>query len=151
MKLSLRTLAWPASALLLLLIMLFAWALIDRWRFNNGSRELSVQLVETAFSQGDMTLWREVISDSLRETWRGDSLADYLTDARNRAGALGRIENISGSAQVPLLPWQRNLATAQYELVLILGDVDAQLSLNWERDQGWRLSAFRLLADALQN
>jgi len=137
---------------LLVVIVIFAWAIIRTNRLGASAQEMALQVVEDAFSEDYPTLLIENSHPDFLAELPVELLVRYLNGINRRTGPLESLKSIRGSAEIPLISFTQSEYFASYELELIFRDTPADVQIELQFTEGqWLITKFEAVADVLAN
>ncbi|MBL4573507.1 MAG: hypothetical protein JKY86_10600 [Gammaproteobacteria bacterium] len=141
-----------ACLFLLVVIVIFAWAIIRTNRLGASAQELALQVVEDAFSEDYPTLLIENSHPDFLVELPVELLVRYLSGINRRTGPLESLKSIRGNAEIPLISFTQSEYFASYELELIFRDTPADVQIELQFTEGqWLIISFEAVADVLAN
>ena len=138
--------------LLFLIVLIFAWGVLQQVRLNASSRELALNTTEPIFTNASAGPLIDSAHSSLIQRTPGASLERYITSVISLLGPLDSIDRISGSTDIALFPFNRRATVANYEIDLVFAGNQAAAIIEMVFERGnWQFTAYNVVADLLMN
>ena len=114
-----RTLfAVAVSLVLIAAIAGLAWAILKTNQLDNAARELALTVVQEAFQSEYPIRLIENSHPDYRASFPEAELLRFLESTKLRLGSLNAVIAIRGSAEIPKIPSQQKISSAEYEVDL---------------------------------
>lgn len=139
-----------ACLVLLVVIVVFAWAIFRTNRLGASAQEMALQVVENTFSEDYPTLLIENSHPNYQAELPVELLVSYLKGVNGQTGPLESLESIRGNAEIPLINFGQSEYFASYELELIFRNTPAAVQIDMQFTKGqWQVTRLEAIADAL--
>ena len=147
-----RKIAALVCLVLLVVIVVFAWAIFRTNRLGASAQEMALQVVEDAFSEDYPTLLIENSHPDFQAELPVELLVRYLNGINRQTGPLESLESIRGNADIPLISFGQSEYSASYELELNFRDTPVQVQIELQYTEGqWLVTKLEAVADILVN
>ncbi|MFT7470466.1 MAG: hypothetical protein ACI8XU_000355 [Kiritimatiellia bacterium] len=145
-----RKIAALVCLVLLVVIVVFAWAIFRTNRLGASAQEMALQVVENAFTEDYPSLLIENLHPDYRTEFPEEVLVRFVYDINRRAGLLESLESIRGNAEIPLISFGQSKYSASYVLKLIFRDTPADVQIELQFTEGrWQVTRLDVIAEAL--
>jgi len=121
-------------------------------QLDSSSRQMAITTTESVFASGTADQLVANAHQSLLAEMSPASLNAYLNSIQRILGPLDAIEAISGTTDVPLIPFAGPAPTASFEINLVFADNLAIAVVEMIYEQGlWQITGYNIQSDLLFN
>jgi len=118
--------------------------IMQKLSLDRAARELSLAVTESVLAGNDPSLLLQSGSREFASSTSEEYLRNYINHLR-RLGRLELLESVSGSTNVPLLPFLGDAFTASYVIITRSENSNATATVDLQYTEGqWQVSAFRV-------
>lgn len=132
-------------------IIVLGWGIIRKTQLDASSQALALETVETLLQPHNRDAMLMLMSDDNYDAETKESFATRLFNLKRSVGALEKIDSVTGTSDVPLLPFLRPpTASYQFDLNMLAGPITLTAELIWINGN-WQFSSFNFAGDLLMN
>ena len=136
--------------ILALTVAALGWKLLRKSQLDSSSSELAVTLTAAILRSGSTDQLLATAHPTLIQNTPIDTIQAQLTMVSFRLGSWNSIDNISGAASLPLLPFLGGAVTASYEIGLSYAVAPAKALMEMIYEQGnWYVTSFNIDSEML--
>lgn len=141
------------AGLILILIMATAalgWSVIRKAQLDSSSSDLAVALTEAILRSESMDLLMAHAHPRFTQNTPIETFQSFIRLTSSRLGPWTSFDTISGTANIPLLPFLGSAPTASYEIGVSYELALASALIEMVYAQGrWQITSFNLLSESL--
>lgn len=132
--------------------LILGWGIYRKSQLDSSSRQMAITTTESVFTSGTADQLVANAHQSLLAEMSSESLNAYLNSVQQILGPLDAIEVISGTTDVPLIPFASSAPTASFEIRLVFAGNPAIAVVEMIHEQGlWQITGYSIQSELLYN
>ncbi|MFT6093226.1 MAG: hypothetical protein ACJA2Q_001119 [Pseudohongiellaceae bacterium] len=141
----------PLILALTAICVILGWGIIRKTQLDTSSQILALETIQTVLKANDRDAMLLLMSDKNFDTQHKDGYATRFFNLKRSVGALQTISRVTGTSNVPLLPFSLPpTASYQFDLNMLAGPITLTSDLVWTKGS-WQFSGFKFAGNLLLN